>query len=102
MDFGDFLFCLLIAVLAWLTIVGWRRQNRLVREWAVANSVVLLRRLPSWYRLSPFPFAAAFGKHRIQYWLVRDQSGVEQRVWLKLGDFLFGSLIDSIEEEWES
>ena len=102
MDLFDWWPFVIVPLFALLAIRGYRRQRQLVKDWAAANNVTLIRRLPSWYRLSPFPFAAALGKHRIEYWLVRDAVDIEHRVWLKLGDFMFGSLLDQITEEWES
>ena len=91
---------ILFPLFGFLALRGYRRQRQLVKAWAVSNNVTLIRRLPSWYRLSPFVFAA-FGKHRIEFWLVRDAVGIERRVWLKLGNFMLGSLLAEITEEWE-
>ncbi len=102
MDLLDWLPWVIVPIFAVLAVRGYLRQNELVKEWAAANNVILVRRLASWYRLSPFPLAAALGKHRIQYWLVRDAVGMEHRVWLKLGDFILGSLVEKVEDQWES
>jgi len=83
-------------------LLGRDARREVVRRWAESNNLTLVRRLPSWYRLSPFWLSLILGKQRVEYWLVKDAFGMEHRVWLKLGGVFVGSFSDQVIEEWES
>ena len=90
-----------VPLAVWLAIRDIRRQRQVVRDWAAANHVTLMRRLPAWYRVSPFLAQAIFGGHQsVEYWLVKDSVGIERRVWLKIGSFFRGTTRE-ISAEWE-
>ncbi len=101
MDWFTWLTIAFLPLAAWLYIRDRRRQRETVEEWAVVNQVTLLHRLPTWYRFSPFVLSILLGSYqRVEYWLVRDEYGMERRVWLKLGNFFLGATRE-ITAKWE-
>jgi hypothetical protein len=96
-----------VFVITWVSagiLVVIRRQVRkrqFVREWAQRRGYTIVKRLPAWYRLSPFPLAEIASKQSIHHLLIRDKQGVERRCWLRVGDWFVGHLSDEVAVAWE-
>jgi hypothetical protein len=85
---------------AWWLVRRIRRGRQIVKQWAEANGYQVVRRLPSWWRMGPFP-VAAFGKQSVHYLELRDRNGTIRRCWLKVGDFVVGQLDDRVDVAFE-
>jgi hypothetical protein len=101
----DALWILLTIAVAPIMVWFWwrdlRRCRAVVEAWAFESDVILVRRLWTWFRISPFMVVNLLGgNQKIEYWLVRDSAGEEHRVWLKIGDFFLGATA-KIDESWE-
>ena len=101
MDFGDIF---VAGFIVFTIVVAIRRlisMKQFVREWAERRGYVIVRKLPTWYRLSPFLLAGPGSKQSFHYLIVRDREGKEHKCWLKVGDWLLGHLSDEVHAVWE-
>src|ERR1700752_777426 len=86
---------------AFLAVRRQIRKRQYVREWAARRGYAVVKRLPAWYRVSPFLLAEMGSKQSIHYLLIRDREGVERRCWLRVGDWFVGHLSDEVAVSWE-
>jgi hypothetical protein len=87
-----------------VAILAVRRQVRkrqCILEWAARRGYTIVRRLPAWYRVSPFPLAEVGSKQSIHYLALLDREGVERRCWLRIGDWVVGHFSDEVVVSWE-
>ena len=74
-----------------------RRTDRILEKWARANQVDIIFKSLGLSKSGPFFFTVG---HQAVYLLtVRNQHGVEERCWVRLGGF-FG-LSEKVEAKWE-
>jgi hypothetical protein len=102
MNWENTLTVIIVAVIAVVAIRRQFRKRQYVREWAKRRELVILKRLPTWFRVSPFVLTAIMSKQSIHYLLIRDKEGIERRCWLKVGDWFLGHLADDVHVLWES
>jgi hypothetical protein len=90
----------LIAVVIGFIIYQQKKINAILGKWAADNEVQIIKTTSGFFRRSPFFFT--LGRQEVYYLRVRDREGKEHGCWVKIGDFLFGSLFSSsVEEKWE-
>jgi long-subunit acyl-CoA synthetase (AMP-forming) len=95
-----------IIVLVFLAVVAiifliWERKrvDRLVRQWARANSFTILRLEHRYIRKGPY-FWKASKSQEVVFVKVRDNFGTEKSAYLRVGGFLSGVMTDNIDVTW--
>lgn len=101
MQWGDLIGPLVVVTVVTFALRRQVRKHQYLREWASRRGYTIVRRLPAWYRVGPFPIAAMGSKQSIHYLLIRDRDGVERRCWLKVGNWFVGHLADDVVVHWE-
>jgi len=97
---GLSIFLLIVTIIVAFLIYHEKRTNSILSKWAAENGLQIVKRTSGLFRRCPFFFT--LGHQDVFYLLVRDRQGRERGCWVRLGDFLFGSLFtDLVEVKWE-
>jgi hypothetical protein len=90
----------LIALVIGISVYHHRRIKSILTAWSKKNHVQILKMTSGGFRRCPFFFN--LGRQEVYYLYVCDRNGTERGCWVRIGDFLGGSLLsDSVEAKWE-
>ena len=98
--FGLLIFLLIVTVIVAFLVYHEKRINSILSKWAAGSGLQIVKRTSGLFRRCPFFFT--LGHQDVYYLLVRDREGRVRGCWVRIGDFLFGSLFtDMVEVKWE-
>jgi hypothetical protein len=82
-----------------LFIYHEKRIKSILSNWAADNGVQIMKISSGLFRRCPF--FLTLGRQEVYYIVVRERDGRVRGCWVRIGDFLFGSLFtDVVEAKW--